>query len=257
MVTRCTKQGEVMLYLCDKHQHEQIFLIYRGFFATQKLAFIRPFYHTHTLDCKFLIIEPFTWVMAWKNIIPFQHFVSLLEKHFFPKWMQVWIIISSLLYFLKNDQYWSTSPFPMNHYARSSLLMPHLCGTITIMHLYVFDELSGPSNALTYNRTALLDRPEKAWSQDGGNMRVFAHEVTCWPVLFVYFCMLEEPAMFKTLSYSSVFVSIHQYSWRSIGHAWLKVKSIDQAVQFYYMSMVQCRSRLSVQQDQLHISFQT
>ena len=33
--------------------------------------------------------------------------------------------------------------------------------------------------ALTYNRTGLLDRPKKAWSQDGGNMRVFAHEVTC------------------------------------------------------------------------------
>ena len=32
---------------------------------------------------------------------------------------------------------------------------------------------------LTYNRTGLLDRPGKAWSQDGGNMRVFAHEVTC------------------------------------------------------------------------------
>ena len=35
--------------------------------------------------------------------------------------------------------------------------------------------------SLTYNYkgTGLLDRPEKAWSQDGGNMRVFAHEVTC------------------------------------------------------------------------------
>ena len=44
--------------------------------------------------------------------------------------------------------------------------------------------------------------------------------------------MLEEPAMFKPLSYSSEFVSI-----RLIGHAWLQVKSIDQAVQFYYMSM--------------------
>lgn len=37
--------------------------------------------------------EPFTWVMAWRNIIPFQHFVSLLEKHFFPKWMQVFKFI--------------------------------------------------------------------------------------------------------------------------------------------------------------------
>ena len=34
-------------------------------------------------------------------------------------------------------------------------------------------------DSLTYKRTGRLDRPEKAWSQDGGNMRVFAHEVTC------------------------------------------------------------------------------
>ena len=32
---------------------------------------------------------------------------------------------------------------------------------------------------LTYNRTGLLDRPEKVWSQDGGNTRVFADEVVC------------------------------------------------------------------------------
>ena len=32
---------------------------------------------------------------------------------------------------------------------------------------------------LRYNRTGLLGQPEKAWSQDDGNMTVFAHEVTC------------------------------------------------------------------------------
>ena len=36
-----------------------------------------------------------------------------------------------------------------------------------------------PCRPLTYNRTGLLDQPQKAWSEDGGNMRVFAHEVTC------------------------------------------------------------------------------
>lgn len=36
-----------------------------------------------------VIIEPFLWVLTWKDIIPLQHFVSLLEKHFFPKWFQV------------------------------------------------------------------------------------------------------------------------------------------------------------------------
>ena len=50
--------------------------------------------------------------------------------------------------------------------------------------------------------------------------------------------MLEEPAMFKPLSFSSEFAIIRQYSGRSIGHAQLQVKSIDQAVQFYHMSMV-------------------
>ncbi|EDO49456.1 predicted protein [Nematostella vectensis] len=34
-------------------------------------------------------LEPFHWVMSWKEIIPLQHFVSLLDKHFFPKWSQV------------------------------------------------------------------------------------------------------------------------------------------------------------------------
>ncbi|XP_031564669.1 tuftelin-interacting protein 11-like [Actinia tenebrosa] len=34
-------------------------------------------------------LEPFHWVMTWKGVIPLQHFVSLLEKHFFPKWFQV------------------------------------------------------------------------------------------------------------------------------------------------------------------------
>lgn len=49
----------------------------------------------------FVIAEPFTWVMAWKNIIPFQHFVSLLEKHFFPKWMQVYIFYPLKILFRK------------------------------------------------------------------------------------------------------------------------------------------------------------
>ena len=34
-------------------------------------------------------IEPFHWVMEWKDIITQQHFISLLEKHFFPRWIQV------------------------------------------------------------------------------------------------------------------------------------------------------------------------
>ena len=33
--------------------------------------------------------------------------------------------------------------------------------------------------SVTYKRTGLPDRPEKAWSRHGGSTRVFAHEVTC------------------------------------------------------------------------------
>lgn len=39
-----------------------------------------------------LSAEPFNWVMEWKDIITPQHFISLLEKHFFPRWIQVCIL---------------------------------------------------------------------------------------------------------------------------------------------------------------------
>ncbi|KAK2564694.1 Tuftelin-interacting protein 11 [Acropora cervicornis] len=42
-------------------------------------------------------LEPFHWVMEWKDIIAQQHFISLLEKHFFPRWIQVlrgWLSVS-------------------------------------------------------------------------------------------------------------------------------------------------------------------
>lgn len=35
------------------------------------------------------LLEPFHWVMAWKDIISVHHMVSILDKHFFPKWLQV------------------------------------------------------------------------------------------------------------------------------------------------------------------------
>ena len=39
-----------------------------------------------------LSLEPFHWVMEWKDIITQQHFISLLEKHFFPRWIQVCVV---------------------------------------------------------------------------------------------------------------------------------------------------------------------
>ena len=42
------------------------------------------------MNCFFnIFIEPFHWVMEWEDIITQQHFISLLEKHFFPRWIQV------------------------------------------------------------------------------------------------------------------------------------------------------------------------
>ncbi|KAK7494860.1 hypothetical protein BaRGS_00013987 [Batillaria attramentaria] len=38
--------------------------------------------HQQTLD-------PLRWVMAWKDIMPLAPFVGILEKSFFPKWLQV------------------------------------------------------------------------------------------------------------------------------------------------------------------------
>ncbi|XP_012559008.1 tuftelin-interacting protein 11 isoform X1 [Hydra vulgaris] len=43
------------------------------------------------------ILEPFHWVMAWKDIISVHHMVSILEKHLFPKLLQVlrkWLLNS-------------------------------------------------------------------------------------------------------------------------------------------------------------------
>ena len=50
---------------------------------------------------------------------------------------------------------------------------------------------------------------------------------------YVYFCMFEEPAMFKPLSYSSEFVSIRQLLMLSTDNASFKAKTYEQAVQIY------------------------
>ncbi|XP_013412007.1 tuftelin-interacting protein 11 isoform X2 [Lingula anatina] len=34
-------------------------------------------------------LDGWTWVMSWQDIMPLQHQVSLLERHFFPKWLTV------------------------------------------------------------------------------------------------------------------------------------------------------------------------
>jgi len=34
-------------------------------------------------------LEPFHWVMSWKDLLSTQHIISIMEKQFFPKWLQV------------------------------------------------------------------------------------------------------------------------------------------------------------------------
>ena len=54
---------------------------------------------------------------------------------------------------------------------------------------------------------------------------------------FVYFCMLEEPAMFKPLSYSSEFVIIRQLLMLSTDNASFKAKNIRAGSPDLFMSM--------------------
>ena len=55
---------------------------------------------------------------------------------------------------------------------------------------------------------------------------------------YVYFCMLEEPAMFKPLSYSSEFVSIRQSLVLSTDNASFKAKNIRVSSPDVFMSMI-------------------
>ena len=55
---------------------------------------------------------------------------------------------------------------------------------------------------------------------------------------YVYFCMFEEPAMFKPLSYSSEFVSIRQSLVLSTDNASFKAKNIRTGSPDLFMSMV-------------------
>ena len=55
---------------------------------------------------------------------------------------------------------------------------------------------------------------------------------------YVYFCMLKEPAMFKSLSNSSEFVSIRQPFVLSTDNASFKAKNIRAGSPDLFMSMV-------------------
>ncbi|XP_069102141.1 tuftelin-interacting protein 11-like [Argopecten irradians] len=35
------------------------------------------------------VLDPWHWVMAWRDLIPAKHMVAMLDKTFFPKWLQV------------------------------------------------------------------------------------------------------------------------------------------------------------------------
>ena len=58
---------------------------------------------------------------------------------------------------------------------------------------------------------------------------------------YVHFCMLEEPAMFKPLSYSSEFVSIRQPELFSADNASFQAKNIRAGSPNIFMSMVRTK----------------
>ena len=62
-------------------------------------------------------------------------------------------------------------------------------------------------------------------------------KLTAEQFYFVYFCMLEEPAMFKPLSYSSEFVIIRQLLMLSTDNASFKAKNIRAGSPDLFMSM--------------------
>jgi len=44
-----------------------------------------------TSDCivQNTVTDSWNWVMSWVDMIPHSSLVTLLEKHFFPRWLQV------------------------------------------------------------------------------------------------------------------------------------------------------------------------
>ena len=61
---------------------------------------------------------------------------------------------------------------------------------------------------------------------------------------YVYFCMLEEPAIFKPLSYSLEFVSIRQPFLLSTDNASFKAKNIRAGSPDLFMSMANTKEKL-------------
>ena len=55
-----------------------------------KATHTHTYTHTHTHTSHTLTrTAPFEWVMAWRDMIPAHHYATILEQHFFPKWLQV------------------------------------------------------------------------------------------------------------------------------------------------------------------------
>ena len=60
---------------------------------------------------------------------------------------------------------------------------------------------------------------------------------------YVYFCMLQEPAMFKPLSYSSEFVSIRQLLILSTDNASFKANTYEQVFQIYLCQWIRLATK--------------
>lgn len=73
------------------------------------------------------LLEPFNWVMDWEGMLSVSTMVGLLDKNFFPKWLQV---SPSLLESVKRIQNFCIHA---NYVEETYLLEPNLIG---VMHQY-------------------------------------------------------------------------------------------------------------------------
>eukprot|EP00731_Ephydatia_muelleri_P015724 Em0009g148a len=70
-------------YMCLTREAMEVFLVRT---ILPKLAYCLD---TLVINPHQQQIASFEWVMAWRDMISIHHYANLLDKHFFPKWLQV------------------------------------------------------------------------------------------------------------------------------------------------------------------------
>jgi tuftelin-interacting protein 11 len=79
-------------------------------------------------------VEPWQWVMSWLDMMPLVSMVALLEKSFFPRWLQVlgnWLSGPNPNYYEITSWYqgWKAL-FPEQLLADSAVKGEHICSDL-------------------------------------------------------------------------------------------------------------------------------